>query len=186
MSDTEGLEPEAMRELLAVARRALQGHLSRGVIPDYEPEHASLEEHHAVFVTLEVEGKVRGCVGQPDADGPLHESVARMAVAAAIDDPHATALELSDVRYTEVEISVLSEHRPIAPDAIEVGTHGLYIAAGPKRAILLPQTSESGWSVKRLLQELTSKAGLKRSALNDPKTSLRGFTVQVFRDSDMV
>ena len=72
------------------------------------------------------------------------------------------------------------------PEEIEIGTHGLYIAAGPKRAIILPQVAyDQGWTVKRFLEELASRAGLKRRAWEDPKVSLRGFTAQIFRDTDL-
>ena len=150
------------------------------------PESDELEEAHAVFVTLEMDGKLRGCMGQPDADGPLHEAAAQMAIAAATEDLQFSALEISDLRYTEVEISILSPHRTIAPEEIEIGTHGLYIAAGPKRAIILPQVAyDQGWTVKRFIEELASRAGLKRRAWEDPKVSLRGFTAQIFRDTDL-
>ncbi len=180
------LTTEAQRSLLTYARKAIQEHLTRGELTMSPPEEPELSEHRAVFVTLEMDGKIRGCMGQPDADGPLHEAVAQMAMAAATEDPHFSALELSDLRYTELEISLLSPHAPIAPEDIEIGVHGLYIAAGPKRAIILPQVAyDQGWTVKRFLEELASRAGLKRRAWEDPKVSLRGFTAQVFRDTDL-
>ena len=186
MSDTEQLSQEAQVELLRVARRAISEHLGRGKVPHHEPEATGLEEALAVFVTLEVQGKVRGCMGGPDPNGALHENVAHMAIAAATDDPHFSSLELSDLRYTEVELSVLSPHVAMEKEDILVGTHGLYIAQGPKRAILLPQAADPRWSRARLLEELLTKAGLKKRALRDPKTSLRAFTAQVFRDSDFL
>ena len=102
----EGLPTESQRALLSYARKAIQEHLARGQLTTSPPEDPELSEPHAVFVTLEMDGKLRGCMGQPDADGPLHEAVAHMAIAAATQDPHFSALELSDLRYTEVEISV--------------------------------------------------------------------------------
>ena len=183
----QDLSMEAQRALLMYARKAIQEHLARGQLTTSPPEEPELMEAHAVFVTLEMDGKLRGCMGQPDADGPLHEAVANMAVASATQDPHFSALELSDLRYTELEISILSPHRTIDPDDIKVGTHGLYIAAGPKRAIILPQVAyDNGWSVKRYLEELTSRAGLKRRAWDNPNVSLRAFTAQVFRDTDLI
>jgi AmmeMemoRadiSam system protein A len=187
MSDTEALDPEAQQALLTLARRAIHEHLTRGKIPVDDPEEETLHQELAAFVTLEIDGKLRGCIGQPDASGPLHETVAQMAVAAATEDPHFSALELSDIRYTEIEISVLSPHFAIDESEIEVGTHGLYLAAGPRRAIILPQVAaDQKWKVKHFLQELTAKAGLKRRAWTDPRVSLRGFTAQVFRDSDFL
>lgn len=183
---SEGISIEGQRALLSYARKAIQEHLTRGELTMSPPESDELDEAHAVFVTLEMDGKLRGCMGQPDADGPLHEAVAQMAIAAATEDLQFSALELSDMRYTEVEISILSPHRTIAPEEIEIGTHGLYIAAGPKRAIILPQVAyDQGWTVKRFLEELASRAGLKRRAWEDPKVSLRGFTAQIFRDTDL-
>lgn len=183
----EGLPEGAQRALLSYARKAIQEHLTRGQLTTSPPEEPELSEAHAVFVTLEMDGKLRGCMGQPDADGPLHEAVANMAIAAATQDPHFSALELSDLRYTELEISVLSPHQSITPEQIELGTHGLYIASGPKRAIILPQVArDQGWTLKRYLEELTTRAGLKRRAWEDPKVSLRAFTAQVFRDTDLI
>ena len=186
MSDIEALDPEAQHALLTLARRAITEHLTRGRVPDEEPEHEALHAELAAFVTLEQDGKLRGCVGQPDASGPLHEAVARTAVAAAIEDPHFSALELSDIRYTEIEISVLSPMTPITPEEIEIGLHGLYVAQGRKRGVFLPQVPvQYGWDVSQYLKELLSKGGLDPGAYDDPQTRLFGFTAEVFSEGDL-
>ena len=50
---------------------------------------------------------------------------------------------------------------PILPEQIEIGRHGLWIEAGRRRGLLLPQVAvEHGFTRERFLAETCAKAGL--------------------------
>ena len=127
---------------------------------------------------------MRGCVGRVDTSDSLAETVAHCAVSAALYDSRFAPVSEDEVAGLQIEISVLSELRPIAPDAVEPGKHGLVVNSGEKQALLLPQVaSERQWSAHRFLAETCCKAGLDPEAWRDPQTQLFGFTVEVFSES---
>jgi AmmeMemoRadiSam system protein A len=117
-------------------------------------------------VTLKNKGILRGCIGFIEPVFPLYETVIRGAIYAACQDyrfPPVTADELNDL---EIEISVLTTPEKIRnPQVIEVGRHGLIIAKGENKGLLLPQVAvENGWGLKEFLEQACLKAGLPTDA----------------------
>ena len=85
------------------------------------------------------DGELRGCVGLMRSDRPLLETVARMAVAAAIEDGRFDPVTEAELDGLTIEISALGPLEPIRPEEVEVGRHGLLIGYGGRRGVLLPQ-----------------------------------------------
>ena len=48
-------------------------------------------------------------------------------------------MSLDEAPPLKIEISVLSPLRPIAPEEVVVGKHGLVVSQGSRRGLLLPQ-----------------------------------------------
>lgn len=137
------------------------------------------------FVTLHQRRRLRGCIGQLPSHEPLIRVVADSARAAAIEDPRFPPIKAADVPEIEIEISVLSPLEPITLDQIQPGTHGLVVARGRQRGVLLPQVAtQFGWSAQRFLEETLEKAGLEKEAWKDPETSIQAFTAEVFSEPD--
>lgn len=179
------LSSEDRRELLAIARRAI----SEAIIHKREwlPPAGSgaLAELRGAFVTLELRGRLRGCLGQPEAVEPLAHTVARCAVLAATQDPRFSSVPAHEVAALEIEISALSPLVPIAPEKIEIGVHGLLIQQGRSHGLLLPQVPvERQWAAARFLEETCEKAGLSREAWKSPDTRIFAFTAEIFSDAD--
>ena len=92
-------------------------------------------------------------------------------------------MSAEEVANLEIEISVLTAPERILPEAIVTGRHGLIVARGSFRGLLLPQVAtERNWSAQRLLEETCIKAGLARDAWRDPATEVFGFTAEVFSE----
>jgi uncharacterized protein (TIGR00296 family) len=88
-----------------------------------------------------------------------------------------------EIASLEIEISVLTAPERILPEAIVAGTHGLLVARGSFRGLLLPQVAaERNWSVGRFLEETCVKAGLPRDAWRDPATEVLGFTAEIYSE----
>jgi uncharacterized protein (TIGR00296 family) len=80
----------------------------------------------------------------------------------------------------EVEISILSPLKSIAPEQIVVGRHGLVVSRGSYRGLLLPQVAvENGWDAATFLEQTCLKAGLPADAWRRGAT-LQAFTAEVF------
>jgi AmmeMemoRadiSam system protein A len=171
--------------LLLLARIALTEVILHNNIPEVPALAGRLTECGGAFVTLYFRGKLRGCVGMSSGNLRLGETVVQAAVSAARSDPRFPAVEAEELPEVEVEISVLSQPQPIAPGAIEVGSHGLLVTLGKKRGLLLPQVAvERAWSAERFLEETCRKAGLAADAWQEEETELLAFTAEVFSERE--
>jgi AmmeMemoRadiSam system protein A len=122
--------------------------------------------HAGAFVTVHVQGELRGCIGIPEATRPLGEVVVQCAAGAAFEDPRFPSITAAELQALDVEISVLTPLEPLT-DArrLEVGRHGLVIEEGSRRGLLLPQVaSEHEWSPTEFLRQTCRKAGLPPDA----------------------
>ena len=170
--------------LLRVAREAIACHFrgERQLLPEAK---GALGESRGAFVTLRrrADGELRGCIGNLVAARPLVETVSRMAVAAATEDPRFAPLTAGELDQVAIEISALGPLRPIRPEEVEVGRHGLLIGQGGRRGVLLPQVPvEHGWDRETFLVHTCWKAGLPEDAWRDPEAELMGFTASVFSE----
>src|SRR3989304_6034275 len=126
------------RELLTLARRAIDAAVQRRPPPELSFALPLLAVPSGAFVSLHQRGRLRGCIGQIDASQPLALTVARCAVAAAMEDPRFSPVTPDDLSGLEIEISVLSPLVPVRPEEIEVGKHGLLVSRGGQRGPLVP------------------------------------------------
>lgn len=162
---------DAGATLIAVARRALATQL--GVddirIPDATP-HAGetwLERDAATFVTLNKNGRLRGCIGTLTPYQALSRDVAEHAIDAAFHDPRFRPVRADEYGELTVEISVLGT--PVRMDigsknelvhALVPGKDGLILSDGYHRATYLPQVWEQIPDPREFIANLLVKAGL--------------------------
>jgi AmmeMemoRadiSam system protein A len=149
------------RSLLLIARDAIVAHVNGATPPVVEPSGA-LGRPAGAFVSLHVQGQLRGCIGHLDADRPVACTVAGCAVAACSADPRFPAVTPVELLDIVIEVSVLGRLEPVATlDDIEVGRHGLVIERGSSRGLLLPQVAtEWGWNARSFVEHTCRKAGL--------------------------
>ena len=144
-------------------------------------------QHVGAFVTLTVDGELNGCIGTVDPIEPLGHAVARLALAAAFDDPRLPALRWADLADLAIEISVMSRLEPIGADtrtalvaAIRPHHDGLVIRAGGHAAVFLPSVWEQLPDREDFVDRLVMKAGLRPGAWPTGMQALR-FTATRFR-----
>lgn len=171
--------------LIAIAREAL----GRGERP--QPGHAWddpwLRGIGACFVTLRLDGELRGCVGTVDARRPLGDDVAHNAFAAAYRDSRFAPVSREEIPRLEVEVSVLgprarvpasSEEEALA--ALRPGIDGVYLEYGSLSATFLPQVWENIPDPLGFLCELRRKAGLPARFWH-PDVKLSRYTVEKYK-----
>ncbi|MGA8753358.1 AMMECR1 domain-containing protein, partial [Candidatus Deferrimicrobium sp.] len=76
------LDESQRKDLLGIARRALEGYVGAGKIPPEEGARGRLAAPGAAFVTLTKNRRLRGCIGYTEAVAPLFKVVQECAVAA--------------------------------------------------------------------------------------------------------
>jgi len=123
-------------------------------------------ERRGCFVTLHLEGRLRGCIGNLNATQPLFRDVIRNARDAALRDTRFPPVTPEEVGRLRLEISVLTEPQPLAfshPTELleKLAPHrdGVVLQIGPRRATFLPQVWEQLPDPMEFLRHLARKAG---------------------------
>ncbi|HOC84276.1 MAG TPA: TIGR00296 family protein [Methanoculleus sp.] len=182
----EMLTPEEGRTVVRLARSAIEKTLSgeRAVLPDLP---AVFREKRGVFVTIKRQGHLRGCIGLPYPIKPLGEAVVEAAISAALEDPRFPPVSRSEVAGIDLEVTVLTEPRPLdcppdeRPGCVEVGRHGLIVSGHGTGGLLLPQVpAEYGWTSREFLDQTCIKAGLPPGCWKRGSVAVLTFEGQIF------
>lgn len=174
------ISDEDKQRLLAIAREAIEAHLRDE--PYMPPVIDSLSAERGVFVTLKIDGQLRGCIGLIKAREPLYRVVGDMAVAAAFEDPRFPPLTAVEFPRLEYDISVLSPLVRVHDlDEIIVGRDGLMIKLDLHSGLLLPQVAtENGWGRTQFLEQTCLKAGLPKNSYRSEHAEIYRFSADVF------
>jgi AmmeMemoRadiSam system protein B/AmmeMemoRadiSam system protein A len=195
LPDAPSLSSADGARLVRLARAALTTHFLERDDLGRElaayPAGIDRERRQGVFVTLnrkdpdEVrrQGRLRGCIGQPEPTFPLYYGTVQAALDAALRDPRFEPVGAAELGRIEIEVTVLSPRKPVASwRDIRLGTHGIVLQKDGKAALFLPQVApEQGWTVEQTLAALSEKAGLPADAWKGG-ASLSVFTGQVFEE----
>lgn len=156
------LTHDEKRQLVALAREAITSQITGCPAKTLEIALDNFLQKLGCFVTIKVDNKLRGCIGNLISDKPLYLLVQEMAVAAATKDPRFYPMKKKDLDNFDLEISVLSPlHKIENIEEIQVGAHGIYLDKDSHRGVLLPQVAiEYGWDRTVFLNQTCIKAGL--------------------------
>jgi len=153
--------------LLSFARSAISdapGQSLDGFTPHYSDW---LKGKGACFVTLKIDGSLRGCIGSLEAHRTLFEDVQANAVNAALHDPRFPPLTVNELAKINIEVSLLSPmHKLDVHSEEETITRlrpekdGVVFQYGDRKATFLPQVWEQLPDAHQFLAQLRIKAGL--------------------------
>lgn len=148
-----------------------------------EPSPGALHDFLGSFVTLTLDGRLRGCIGSLMGVEPLFRNVARMAFAAAFQDGRFSPLSVEEWERTAMDISVLGPLTPCPdPQAVEVGRHGLVLRRAGRSGVFLPKVPvEAGWDLPTYLERLCAKAGLPGGSWREPDAELFWYEALAFK-----
>jgi MEMO1 family protein len=115
------------------------------------------------FVTLKVDGVLRGCIGRFITEEPLYRVVEDSAFSSAFEDPRFSPLTKKEFAKAGIEITVIGPLKKINNiNEIILGKHGIYIKKDSSSGTMLPQVAtENGWTVEEFLGYTSrDKAGI--------------------------
>jgi AmmeMemoRadiSam system protein A len=128
---------------------------------------AHLREPRACFVTLHLNGHLRGCIGSLQAHQPLILDVIHNAYNAAAHDPRFMPVSIAEAPKLTIDISVLSVPEPMSFDSeqdllaqIRPSIDGLILSDAGHRGTFLPSVWEQLPDKTDFLNHLKQKAGL--------------------------
>lgn len=149
-------------------------HTGKPLAPATETLPAEMTEPGACFVTLNKAGRLRGCIGSPEAWRPLAIDVAENAFRSAFKDPRFAPLKIDEVDALDIHLSVLSPAVafPFKDEAdliatLKVGEDGLIIEDQGRRALFLPSVWSQLPDPAQFLLHLKTKAGMPASHWSD-------------------
>ena len=180
------LTPEEKKYLLSLARQTIILRADDKPSPETDFYSTTLKQTAGVFVTLNKNHQLRGCIGYVEGIKPLQNAVEEMALTAAFEDPRFDPVCSDEIKELQIEISILSPLNTISDiQQIEVGTNGLIIEKGLFKGLLLPQVAaEYGWDRVTFLEQTCLKAGLPKDAWKEESTKIQTFTAEIFSESD--
>lgn len=134
---------------------------------------------YGAFVSLKRGKQLRSCCGYLGESLELSQALDHAAVRAAADDPRFPPIGRDELHQLRIEVWVLWGFRPVAErgparaKAIEIGRHGVQIAAAAGRGLLLPSVApEHGLDAAGFLDAVCGKAGLPADAWLSDATTL--------------
>ena len=170
------LTNEQQKLLLKIAKDSIAHGLKHGEAltinaKDYPAE---LQEIRATFVTLEIGGELRGCIGMLEAFQPLVVDVAKNAFLAAFRDPRFPPVSAVEYPKLEIHLSILSPSEQMiftSEDDLIRQLHphedGLIMEESGLRGTFLPSVWDSLPEPRQFLQHLKLKTGLPRHYWSD-------------------
>jgi len=179
------LSAKERRRLLEIARSSIDGFLRHGEEPSFDVSERKLTELGAAFVTLEKNGRLRGCIGYTTPERPLYQTVSECAIMAATQDRRFPRLTQDELQEIQIEISVLSPFKKVdSIDEIVVGLQGLYLKKGERRGLLLPQVATDWkWNRREFLENVCRKSGLPIDAWKEG-ADIYVFSAEVFGEGE--
>ncbi len=176
--------------LVDIAKKAIEHYIETKEtleIPEDYP--IELDEKLGVFVTLNKNNALRGCIGYAEPIEPAIKATIEVAIAAAFNDPRFSAVTKDEFQILDFEVTVLTQpelieiaHPDQYMDEIEIGRDGLIIQKGYSRGLLLPQVAtENAFTVEEFLEHTCMKAGISADSWMDESCDVYRFQGQIFK-----
>ena len=192
---SQNLSPEQGQMLVKLARQTLMERFGKQ-IPQGKIDslNTALKDpcfqiSCGTFVTLKIKGQLRGCIGNLTSNDSLISGVRRNAINAAFHDPRFAPLRASELDRVEIEISILTEPKPMnyrdAADLLSKlrsGVDGVTVRLGHASATFLPQVWEQLPQPQDFLAHLCMKAGLAADAWKMSRIEISTYQVQYFEE----
>ena len=183
-------QDEKAKELLELARQSLkQAFLKGDSLHEDLPGEQELVS--GVFVTLKLNGKLRGCKGCLEGDYPLAKTIWSVARSSAFEDPRFPMLTKHELHGLEFFISILSPMERVRVKEskeylykLRLGIDGVCLRLNNASALFLPEVApEQGWDVETTLSRLCRKAGLDDKTWLSNLAEVYRFQTQEFSES---
>jgi hypothetical protein len=163
---------EEAEKLISIARNSIRSMLfdNKRLTVNQETLPLIFKKNMGAFVTLKINGNLRGCIGRFTSPDPLYQVVSQMAISSAFEDSRFSPLTKTEFEKIDIEISVLGPLRKISNiNEIVLGKHGIYIKKDSRTGTMLPQVAtENGWTIDQFLgYTARDKAGIGWSGWKD-------------------
>lgn len=184
------MEQAQKQKLLQLARSVLE-HRLKGVTPKHKAYYEkAFEEKRGVFVTLHLDGDLKGCIGHIEAKESIYDNVTYLSQAAAFEDPRFSPLTENELERVEIEISILSVPEKLAANnnielikMLRPNIDGVILLTDNRQATFLPQVWEQFPKRENFMTHLCMKAGLDSEYWKFNPIEIRVYQVDCFNEN---
>lgn len=148
-------------EIVLAARHIIENYVLNGRAGAPTPfDSTDLPRRAGVFVSLHINGQLRGCIGtiSPTEDSLEHE-VVRNAIDAATGDPRFPPVTADELPHLDIKVDVLHPAELTTTEHLDPSAYGVIVTSGFRRALLLPDL-EGVDTVEQQLAIVRRKAGI--------------------------
>ncbi len=170
------LTPAQQQALLTLARDTITAKLAGRPLPELPVDGPLFRKKLGCFVTLHLDGDLRGCIGNIFPAYPLAKGIQENALNAAFEDPRFPPVSARELPHCQIEISVLTQPAPLpyssAADLLaklKPNVHGVVLQQGYNQSTFLPQVWEQLPGKEEFLEHLCRKGGMAADAWRDPQ-----------------
>ena len=149
---------------LSLARRAVEEYIRHDSVLPADPALSELAEPAPTFVTLKIDGELRGCIGTLAATcASQQEEIIQNAISACSRDPRFPKVTVQELPHLQYQVYVLGPLEEIAgPELLDPKRYGVVVGKGYRRGVLLPNL-EGIDTVEQQLAIASRKGGISMS-----------------------
>ena len=184
------MNTEQKNLLLALARAVLENKLL-GCKHDLKTYRCvAFDDKCGLFVTLTLQGKLRGCIGQIEAEDTIYNNTIQLVRSAAFKDRRFSPLTGKELRQVLIEISLLTKPKELIGsdiyekiDQIRPHIDGVVLKSGCRKSTFLPQVWESISTHEAFISGLCCKTGLPEDYWRNQRVELSVYQVEHFQEA---
>lgn len=153
--------------LIDLVKESIASEFEKSNIPEEKYKNLKeLDENRATFVTINLDGQLRGCIGSLTPYRTLGEDIISNAKAAAFEDPRFYPLSQEEFERAEFELSILSVPQVLEYSDVQdlkakirVNIDGVILKLDNRQATFLPSVWEILPTFDMFFSHLCQKAG---------------------------
>ncbi len=177
------------KELINLSRNAIFSYLENKPLNIDNKIKEKFFEKKSCFVTLTIDGELRGCIGSLIPTKPLWKEIIENSINAAFNDFRFFPLSKKEFPKIKIEISILSQLRKIEYNSFDelfqkIKNKGIFIKYKEFSATYLPQVWDEIKNPEHFLSSLSNKAGLSSNFWknNPPEIEIFIYNVKIIKE----
>ena len=188
-------EKETRNQLLQLSRQTISEYIESKSYKEPAPKLLAalpaMNIPKGVFVTLKINGQLRGCIGELIYTGPLYKGIQRCAVNAALNDSRFKPVSKDELEKLSLSISILEHPRQVLVNSpleylkrLHPHEDGVILMHKGHQSTFLPEVWEQLPDPVQFLSRLCLKQGSPSSCWQDKETVLYSYRATVFAEED--
>jgi len=177
--------------ILQLAHRSIEYYFQTNKILEISEEEIPSEElkqERSCFITLQLNGQLRGCIGHIEPTQELYKDIIENAVSAAFHDPRFSPLTQNEYKQINIEISILTKPEKLEftdsqdlLNKLRPNIDGVIIRYNSYSSTYLPQVWEDLSDKEEFLASLCLKAGLSTDSWKEKGVEVYTYQVEIIK-----